>query len=39
MDPHFRNPRSYNWNFQVQYQLPSDWLVSGTYVGTKGTAL
>jgi hypothetical protein len=39
MDPHFRNPRSYNWNFQVQYQLGHDWIVDATYVGTKGTSL
>src|SRR5579864_4045780 len=39
MDPNFRNPRSYNWNFQVQKQLAGNWIVDATYVGTKGTSL
>ena len=28
MDPNFRNPRSYNWNFQLQYQIAHDWVAS-----------
>jgi hypothetical protein len=39
MDPNFRTPRSMNWNLQVQYQLPGDWIVSAAYVATKGTSL
>jgi hypothetical protein len=39
MDPGFRTPYSNNWNLQVQYQLPKDWLVSVGYVGNNGVKL
>lgn len=39
MDPKFRTPRSYNYNFQVQYQLAHDWVVDAAYVGAKGANL
>lgn len=37
MFPQNRTPYVAEWNLGVEHSLDNDWLVSGTYVGTKGT--
>jgi hypothetical protein len=34
-----RNPLTYQWNVNIQRQLPGDWLASVAYVGTRGERL
>jgi hypothetical protein len=36
-DPHFRNTASNNWNFGIQRELPGNYTVDLSYVGSKGT--
>jgi hypothetical protein len=36
---HAPTPYSENWNFDVQYQLPSNWLLDAAYVGSHGVFL
>lgn len=38
-DAHPQTPRSYQWNFGVQEQLPSDILAEVAYVGSRGQRL
>jgi hypothetical protein len=38
-DAHPKSPESYQWNFGVQQQLPSDILVEAAYVGSRGLHL
>jgi hypothetical protein len=35
MDPNDINPRVQQWNFTLERQLGTNWLVRGTYVGNK----
>jgi hypothetical protein len=39
VDPHFRTPYSYNFNYGFQYQLASDTMVEAYYVGSLGHKL
>lgn len=39
MDPNFRTPYAYQYDFQVQYQVAKDWLVDAGYVGSMGRRL
>src|SRR5512146_484591 len=39
IDPKYRIPRSYNWNFTYQRQLTRDTTVEVGYVGTTGLYL
>jgi hypothetical protein len=32
-------PYSENWNFDIQYQLPGNWLVTAGYIGSHGVDL
>lgn len=34
-----RNPRTYQWNFNVQRELPGKFIAQVAYVGTRGTGL
>jgi outer membrane receptor protein involved in Fe transport len=34
-----RNPRTYQWNLNVQRELPGKFIAQVAYVGTRGTAL
>ncbi|HMF75873.1 MAG TPA: TonB-dependent receptor [Bryobacteraceae bacterium] len=36
---HSPSTYSQNWNFGLQYQLPSNWLVDVSYVGSRGVQL
>lgn len=38
-DPHPKTPRSYQWNFGIQQQLPSNILVQAAYVASRGLHL
>lgn len=38
-DPDFRNARVQQWNFSVQQQVFSDWIVTGAYVGSGANHL
>ncbi|HEY3841065.1 MAG TPA: TonB-dependent receptor, partial [Bryobacteraceae bacterium] len=38
-DSHPNTPRSYQWNFDIQHQLPWDVLIDAAYVGNKGVFL
>lgn len=38
-DPNYRTPYTMRVNFGVQRELPGDWLVEATYVGTFGRRL
>ena len=39
MDPKFTTPYSFQYDFQVQYQVAKDWLADAAYVGTQGRKL
>jgi outer membrane receptor protein involved in Fe transport len=39
VDPFFAAPYMQQWNFNIQHQLVSDYVVTASYVGTKGTKL
>lgn len=39
LDPGFRTPYAQQWNLQVQYQFPKDWLLEIGYVGNAGRKL
>src|SRR5262249_54527800 len=39
LDPSFRTPYVQQWNLQLQYQLPNDWLLEAGYVGNAGRKL
>jgi hypothetical protein len=39
VDPHFRTPYSYNFNYGFQYQLAKDTVVEAYYVGSLGHKL
>jgi hypothetical protein len=34
-----RNPLTYQWNINIQRELPGNWFASVAYVGTRGTRL
>ena len=38
-DPDFRNAIAQNWNFTLQQQLFSQWILTAAYVGSKGNHL
>ncbi|HLJ13227.1 MAG TPA: carboxypeptidase regulatory-like domain-containing protein [Bryobacteraceae bacterium] len=38
-DPDFRDARVQQWNFSVQQQLFSDWILTAAYVGSTGNHL
>jgi len=38
-DSHPTQPRSYQWNFDVQHQLPGNVLIDVSYVGNRGVYL
>src|ERR1035441_3361928 len=35
----YMTPSVYNWNFSVEHQLTSDWLLRTAYVGSRSTHL
>ncbi len=39
MDPDFATPYSQQWNLQLQYQLPGQWIVDAGYAGSNGVKL
>ncbi len=39
IDPDTKTDNAWQWNFSIQRQLPSNFLVEAAYVGTKGTHL
>jgi hypothetical protein len=39
LDPSLRDPYVQQWNFNLQFGMPHDWLLETAYVGSKGTAL
>jgi hypothetical protein len=39
VDPNFRTPYGQTWNFGVEDEIASNWVLSVNYVGTKGTKL
>ena len=39
IDPKYKIPRSYNWNFTYQRQLTKDTTIEAGYVGTVGNYL
>jgi len=39
MDPNFRTPYAFQYNFQVQYQIARDWVAEAGYVGSQGRKL
>ena len=39
VDPNYHVGYAQTWNFAISYQLPRNWTVEGTYLGTKGTRL
>ena len=36
-DRNIKNSSSQNWNFGVQHELPGNWVLDMSYVGSKGT--
>ena len=38
-DPNFRDARVEQWNFSVQHQLFSDWILTAAYVGSSASHL
>ena len=39
MDPNFKTPYAYQYDFQVQYQIARDWVADAAYVGSQGRKL
>jgi len=39
MDPNFRTPYAFQYDFQVQFQVAKDWLADVAYVGSQGRKL
>jgi len=39
VDPFFATPYMQQWNFNIQHQVVSDYVVTASYIGTKGTKL
>jgi Carboxypeptidase regulatory-like domain len=39
VDPNFRTPYGQTWNFSVEDEILTDWILTLGYVGTKGTKL
>jgi hypothetical protein len=39
MDPNFRTPYAFQYDFQVQYQIAKDWEADVAYVGSQGRKL
>lgn len=39
VDPNLRNPYTQRWSFGIQRELPSQFMLDMSYVGTKGTKL
>ncbi len=38
-DPNFRNARIQQWNFSIQQQVFSDWVITAAYAGSTGNHL
>ena len=36
MDPNFRTPYAFQYDFELQYQLARDWALDAAYVGSEG---
>lgn len=39
VDQHLKNPRNQQWNVGLEYELPKDFIIKTTYVGTKNDRL
>src|SRR5262249_25028447 len=39
LDPNFRTPYAYQYDFQIQYQFARDWVADAAYVGSQGRKL
>jgi hypothetical protein len=39
MDPNFKTPYAYQYDFQIQYQLANNWLADAAFVGSQGRRL